>query len=114
MDIAIKDGDFEINEQGKPYLINAMDETIQRCKILLTIKQGSFSYNRSLGNNLHLLDKNSENLQGNAILLVKEALLPIKQVTVCSVTPILEKGKIILKIKLKAYNQYADMEVIVQ
>lgn len=114
MDTAIKDGDFKTNEQGKPYLINAMEETIQRCKILLTVKQGSFSYNRSFGNNLHLLDKNSENLQGNAILLVKEALLPIKQVTVCSVTPIIDNEKIILKIKLKAYNQYADMEVIVQ
>ncbi len=114
MDTSIKDGDFKMNEQGKPYLVNAIEETVQRCKILLTVKQGSFCYNRSLGNNLHLLDKNSENLQGNAILLVKEALLPIKQVRVCDVTPIVDEEKIILKIKLKAYNQYADMEVIVQ
>lgn len=113
MDTAIKDGDFELNEQGKPYLINAMEETVQRCKILLTVKQGSFCYNQSLGNNLHLLDKDSENLQGNALLLVKEALLPIKQVTVCSVTPVADEEKIILKIKIKAYNQYADMEVTV-
>lgn len=113
MDTAIKDGDFDLNEQGKPYLINAMAETIQRCKILLTVKQGSFCYNQSFGNNLHLLDKDSENLQGNAILLVKEALLPVTQVAVCSVGTVVNEEKIILKIRIKAYKQYAYMEVTV-
>ncbi len=113
MDTAIKDGDFKLNEQGKPYLINAMEETIQRCKILLTVKQGSFCYNQALGGNLHLLDKDSDNLQGNALLLVKEALLPIKQVTVCSVDTDVVDDSIILKITIKAYEQLAHMEVTV-
>lgn len=113
MDIAIKDGDFKLNKQGKPYSINAMEETIQRCKILLTVKQGSFCYNQALGGNLHLLDKASENLQGNALLLVKEALIPLKQVTVCSVDTAVADDSIILKITIKAYEQLAYMEVTV-
>ena len=113
MDTAINNGDFKLNEQGKPYLINAIEETIQRCKILLTVKQGSFCYNQALGSNLHLLDKNSENLQANALLLVKEALISLKQVTVCSVEAVTASDSIILKIKIKAYEQPAYMEVTV-
>ncbi len=113
VDTALQNGDFKLNIQGKPYLINAIEETIQRCKILLNIKQGCFVYNQLLGSNLHLLNKNDENLQGNALLLVKEALMPVAQVSVCSVLPIVGEDNITLKIKIKAYNQYADMEVTV-
>lgn len=113
MDTALQNGDFKLNNKGKPYLIDSIEETIQRCKILLNIKQGCFVYNKLLGSNLHLLDKSDENLQGNALLLVKEALMPITQVSVCSVNPILNQDIITLKIKIKAYNQYADMEVTV-
>ena len=113
MDTALQNGDFKFNMQGKPYLINSIEETIQRCKILLNIKQGCFVYNQLLGCNLHLLDKNDESLQGNALLLVKEALIPVTQVSVCSVQPIVNVDNITLKIRIKAYNQYADMEVTV-
>lgn len=113
MDTALQNGDFKLNNQGKPYLINSIEETIQRCKILLDVRQGSFVYNKLLGSNLHLLDKADENLQGNALLLVKEALMPITQVSVCSVEPIVNEENILLRVKIKAYNQYADMEVTV-
>ena len=113
MDTAIKDGDFALNEQGKPYLINAMQETLQRCKILLMVRQGSFVYNRTLGSNLHLLGTESENLQGDALLLVKEALLPIKQVKVNGVSAEIKEDKVKLKIAITAYNQHAIMEVTV-
>lgn len=113
MDTAIKDGDFLLNEQGKPYLINAMAETMQRCKILLTVRQGSFAYNRDLGNNLHLLGSDDENLQANALLLVKEALLQLKQVQVDGVGAVIKEGKVKLKIAITAYNQHAIMEVTI-
>jgi hypothetical protein len=113
MDTAIKDGDFKLNEQGKPYLINAMDETLQRCRILLTVKQGSFAYNRALGGNLYLLNRDDENLQGNALLLVREALLPVKQVTVDSVIAKAVDNGILLEISITAYGENAYMEVTV-
>ncbi|MEE0060702.1 MAG: hypothetical protein UE295_07740 [Acutalibacteraceae bacterium] len=113
MDTALENGDFKLNNQGKPYLVNAIEETIQRCKILLNIRQGCFVYNKLLGCNLHQLNKADENIQGNALLLVKEALMPVVQVSVCSVEPIVSEDDITLKIKIKAYNQYADLEVTV-
>ncbi|MEE0264090.1 MAG: hypothetical protein UD936_00535 [Acutalibacteraceae bacterium] len=113
MDTALKNGDFKLDYRGKPYLVSSIEETVQRCRILLNIRQGSFVYNRFLGSNIHLLDKTDENLQGNALLLVKEALMPVTQVHVCSVKAIADEADITLKIRIKAYNQYADMEVTV-
>lgn len=113
MDIALKNGDFALNNSGKVYSISAMEETVQRCMILLRIKQGSFSYNRKLGSNIHLLKINDRNLLGNAILLAKEALAPLVQVKVESVKAEIVEGKIILNIEISAYDEKAKIEVTV-
>ena len=101
------------NESGKPYLISSLEETVQRCRIRLCIRQGSFCYNRELGGNLHKLDRSDENLSGNALLLVREALLPIKQVVVKEVSAEVHNGKIVLDITISAYGEEASMEVTV-
>ena len=111
MDTAFKDGDFAKNESGKMYLISGMEETLLRCRILLTVKQGSFCYNRTFGNNLHTLSADDENLQGNALLLVREALLSIPQVQVNEVIPVVNESGITLEITISAYNQTAKLEV---
>ena len=113
MDTSLKAGDLAENESGKPYLISSLEETVQRCMIRLCIRQGSFCYNPYLGGNLHMLDKNDENLSGNAILLVREALLPIKQVTVKKVNADVQNGRIVLDITISAYGEEASMEVTV-
>lgn len=113
MDIALKNGDFASNNSGKVYSISAMEETVQRCMILLKVKQGSFSYNRKLGSNIHLLKINDKNLLGNATLLVKEALAPLVQVKVESVETEIMKDKIILNIEISAYGERAKIEVTI-
>lgn len=112
MDTALKNGDFALNSYGKIHSINGLEETIQRCQFLLKVKKGSFCYNRTLGSNLHLL-KYDENVRGNALLLVKEALAPLPQVSVKNVDVEYENEVIILKITIKAYSETATMEVIV-
>ena len=111
MDTSLKAGDLAENESGKPYLISSLEETVQRCRIRLCIRQGSFCYNRELGGNLHKLDRSDENLSGNALLLVREALLPIKQVVVKEVSAEVHNGKIVLDITISAYGAEASMEV---
>ncbi|MEE0858627.1 MAG: histidine kinase [Acutalibacteraceae bacterium] len=111
MDTALKNGDFAKNESGKIYSISGMEETLQRCRILLTVKQGSFCYNRAFGNNLHTLSADDKNLQGNALLLVREALISIPQVQVNQVVPVVNDSEITLKITIGAYNQTAELEV---
>lgn len=111
MDIALKNGDFALNSSGKVYSISAMEETIQRCMVLLKVKQGSFSYNRKLGSNIHLLKVSDKNLFGNATLLVKEALAPLVQVKVEKVETEIVEDKIILNIEISAYGEKAKIEV---
>lgn len=112
MDTAIKNGDFSVNETGKIYTISGMEETLQRCRILLGIRKGEFCYNQNLGSSIYLLKADDENLQGNALLLVKEALMPVTQVKVCSVQVTVEEdSSILLVITISAYNQIAKLEV---
>ena len=113
MDTALLNGDFAENETGKIHTISGMEETIQRCKILLGIKQGSFCYNRKLGNNLDRLCADDEYLNGNALLLVREALLPLKQAEVCAVIPFIRNGTLILAVTIQAYGETAEFEVTV-
>lgn len=113
MDTAILDGDFAKNSSGKIYLVNGMKETLQRCEILLKIRKGSFCYNRNLGSNLHLLQLHDNNLQGNALLLVKEALLPVPQVSVTSVQTRVINGAINLIINIEAYGEKGRLEMSV-
>lgn len=112
MDTALKNGDFALNSYGKIYSINGLAETIQRCNLLLKVKKGSFCYNRNLGSNLHLL-KYDENIKGNAILLVKEALAPLPQVSVKNVDVEHKNDIIKLSITIEAYSETAVMEVVV-
>ncbi|MBQ7522849.1 MAG: histidine kinase [Clostridia bacterium] len=111
MDTALINGDFAENETGKIYAVSGMNETVQRCKILLGIQQGSFCYNRKLGGNLHLLSPQDEYLDGNALLLVREALLPVKQVEVVSVIPLVQNENISLSVTIRAYGETAEFEV---
>ncbi|MEE0931360.1 MAG: hypothetical protein UIM53_10195 [Acutalibacteraceae bacterium] len=112
MDTAIKNGDFNVDETGKIYAISGMEETLQRCRILLETRQGEFCYNQKLGSNIHLLKADDKNLQGNALLLVKEALMPVTQVKVCSVhTTVEDDSSILLEITISAYNETAKLEV---
>lgn len=111
MDTALKNGDFAKNSSGKIYSINAMEETLQRCKILLTVRQKSFVYNPQLGHRLHLLRTDDERLQGNALVLVQEALYSVPQVTVENVTAKVENNVIRLLVNISAYNQTEVLEV---
>ena len=72
-----------------------------------------FCYNRNLGSNLHLLQSHDNNLQGNALLLVKEALLPVPQVSVTSVQTKVINGAINLIINIEAYGEKGRLEMSV-
>ncbi|MEF2920646.1 MAG: hypothetical protein U0O22_09315 [Acutalibacteraceae bacterium] len=111
MDTAISNGDFSKNSSGKIYLVKGMEETLQRCKILLLTSKDSFCYNRDLGSNLNLLKTDEPNLQGNAMLLVQEALLPVPQVTVDSVQASVQNKKINLDIVIDAYGEKGRLEL---
>lgn len=108
MDTIISNGDFKLNEKGKPFLANGMEEVIQRCKIIISVKKGSFIYNRNLGSNFDSVLKNDEAME----LAVKEILLAVPQVTVEKVSINKLDSDYILKVKITAYNETGEFEVI--
>ena len=63
MDNKITDGDTELNKKGLPMEITGIDECIQQAFIRLTVKKGSFPYNRDLGSRLHTLGPVAEKNQ---------------------------------------------------
>ena len=86
MDTALKDGDFLCDARGFPAEVGGVDEILQQIMIRLTVKKGSFVYDRTLGSELHTLDASDENIENRAIVLVKEALHGVSGATVKSVS----------------------------
>lgn len=58
MDTALKNGDFNLENCGSPYLIDDIEEILQRATIALTVKKGSDIYNREFGSQLYMVDFN--------------------------------------------------------
>lgn len=115
MDILLENKDFYCGENGKPVLINGMEETIQRCKIALTVQKGSFIYDKTFGSELHLMKTiEPEQKKSTAELLVKEALLCIPQVQVIK-AEIVEDNEIscAIHVQIQAYNQLGSFEVMI-
>ncbi len=85
MDTALKNGDFCLGTTGKPFLISGAKEILQRALIRLTVKKGSFIYDKNLGSRLYTLKSSTGNLKNTASILVNEALADMKEVKVDSV-----------------------------
>lgn len=83
----ISNGDHALNINGRPYYIDDADEILQRAVIRLGIKKGRFAYDPTLGSELYkLTGPVTESLKKTAYSYVTEALLPIPQITVESVS----------------------------
>lgn len=89
MDTAISSGDFLCDAKGYPIEISGYDEILQRVLIQLTVKKGSFIYDKSLGSRLYTLKATDGNLKERALSLVQEALINVSEVTVDDVRTIL-------------------------
>lgn len=74
MGLMIEGGDFVLDERGRLLEKTAIDELLQRALARLAVPKGSFAYDRQLGSELWTLRSESENLQGRAFVLAREAL----------------------------------------
>ena len=82
MDTALKDGDFYLGTTGKPIAISGIKELLQRVLIRLTVKKGSFIYDKDLGSNLYTLKNTNKDIKNQAIIMVKEALADMREIEV--------------------------------
>ena len=114
MDTALKDGDFYLGTTGKPIAISGIKELLQRVLIRLTVRKGSFIYNKNLGSNLYTLKNTNKDIKNQAIIMVKEALADMKEIEVDDISVKLIDNLENLKINvlLSINNNKEEVEIL--
>lgn len=87
MDTLLANGDQFTDSRGLPVPLEGDGELIQRALIRLSVKRGSFREDPTLGSQLHKLQGGgTDTLNRLALSYVQDALAPLPQLTVKSVT----------------------------
>lgn len=84
MDTLVMDGDYLLDECGEVQNIYSIDEACQRVRLILSVKKGSYVYDRELGVDFSSLDS-SQNRDKEAELLCREALVNQTEIEIGSV-----------------------------
>lgn len=111
MDLALFNGDFLCDSRGFPIEISGTDELLQQAILRLSIKKGSFAYDRNLGSKLYKLNPLEENLKSKAASLIKEALNDMENVSLDDVSVISENNSLILNISLSINGEQKDVVI---
>ena len=100
------------SNRGMPSTITEGEELIQRAIIRLTVRQGSFEADKSLGSRLYTLNTaNIKELNAAALNLTRQALLPLNEVFVENVNCIKSGETLHLSLELRIYNKLKKLEV---
>lgn len=115
MDTALSNGDFLCDSRGFPVQISGNDELLQQALIRISVRNGSFAYNRNLGSELYKLNIYSENVADKAKVLIEEALNDMKNVLVKDVFAELSEDEtnLILNITLALNGELKDVVITI-
>ena len=86
MGLKLKNGTYTLQKNGLPQTNTEEEELLQNVSLRLSLKQGSFPYDRSLGSRLSRLDREGEHAEEQAVSLANEALLDLPGVQAEEVT----------------------------
>lgn len=81
MCLKLKDGVYELGENGLPKKAGALEALLQNAAMRLVISKGSFIYDRELGSELYTLDVYGEHAAEQAMAFANEALMDMPGVT---------------------------------
>lgn len=115
MDTALSNGNFLLDSRGIPFLISGVKELLQRALIRLSIKKGSFIYDRDFGSNLYKLKGDTGNIQKSALNIVRETLSVMPEIFVENVSVRLSNSNEDLSLNILLYikNKKEELEVII-
>ncbi len=110
MDTLIENGEFALDVCGYPVKIHSVDEAVQRVKIILSVKKGSFIYDRELGSDFSGLFL-SGNFEKEAALRCREAIADQEEISLGKVrAEMLENGNILLNLEVVLGNEIKETE----
>lgn len=111
MDTLVTDGDFPLDVCAFPYRIISLEEACQRVRFILTVKKGSFAYDRDLGVDFSSLENCGDNNK-TAKLLCEEALAKQSEIQIGDVSVVAESSGIrTLSIEVIYKNKSKTVEV---
>lgn len=113
LDTALYDGDFLLSNRNRVVKISGIEEILQKVFIILSVKKGSFCYNRNFGSELYKLRNYEDHLEERAKMLVEQALYNLDYVKVTDVDfeNDSENDEITLTLHLIIDEETYDLEV---
>ena len=75
MDTMVRGGDHVPGAGGLPKAVTGLEELLNYVRLSLSVRQGAFPYERTMGSRLHLLDSQEEHALDRAVAMANEALL---------------------------------------
>ena len=113
LDTALYDGDFLLSNRNRLVKISGIEEVLQKVFIILSVKKGSFCYDRNFGSEIYKLKNYEDHLEERAKMLVEQALynLDYVKVTDVDVENDLENDDITLTLHLIIDEETYDLEV---
>jgi len=113
LDTALYNGDFLLDNRNRIVEISGINEILQKISIILSVKKGSFCYDRNFGSELYKLRNYEDHLEDRAKMLVEQALYNLDYVKVSDVEVEndLENDKITLTLHLIIDKTNYSLEV---
>ncbi|WP_312643368.1 histidine kinase [Hydrogenoanaerobacterium sp.] len=98
--------------RGLPFLTDGTEELIQRAMIRLSVRHGSFAPDKDLGSELYTLNTTGgRDMDTAAMNLVRQALLPLPQITVTQVSCTLSGDSLRIKLQIIIDRKTKALEV---
>ncbi len=107
IDVKLKYGWPVVDSTGNYAVISDDEAQFQKVLICLNVKRGSYIYDRSLGSDIYLMDKNDKNIKENAEMVLNEAVAKFEDTYVS----VLEIGDRI-KVKISIGDKSMEEEVL--
>lgn len=112
MDTLLQEGDMRRGTRGLPCTVTGAEELIQRAIIRLSVRRGSFALDPALGSELYKLGAcNAASLAATAENFVRQALLPLPEITVNEVRCVRTDDRLRLQMELMIGGEPKYLEV---
>ncbi len=112
MDIALKNGDFDLNQIGMPYLLDGIAKVMQRIYVKLKVEKNTFLHSGDIGEKLSTINLNSELLEKEISMIIEESVLDMHYTFVDNIkVSVLENQKLNIKLDVHFCSEFQTLEV---
>ena len=112
METLLENGGQKLAHDGSLALVEGEQALLQRACLRLTLRRGSLPGVPDFGSRLWSLGKSGEHLEAAALEAAREALAPMKELSVVEVKASRREGKLGLRVLLRRVKDGKSWEVL--